>query len=85
MNEPLVIVERWSSSPTMVTRPGSSADLLVRFAQRGGAQVLLGLLTATREADLAGVRAQVPGAAGQHHPGLAVLLEQRCQHGRGTA
>ena len=47
-------------------------------------QVLAGVLAAAGEADLAAVRPQVLGPAGEHDLHLAVLLVERRQHGRGS-
>ena len=65
MNDPLVMVERWSSSPMISTAPGrgavSSHASRKAVARRSASS---GVLPAAREADLAAVRAQVRRPAG---------------------
>ena len=82
MNDRLVTVARWSSSPIRSTAGRIERDLLLRLSQRGGPEVLVVVLAAAREAHLAGVRAQLPRAPGEHHVQLAVVLVERRQHRR---
>ena len=83
MNERLVTVARWSSSPMRSTERRVERDLLVGLAQRGVPEVRVAVVLApAREAHLARVRPQLPRAAGEHDVQLAVVLVQRRQHGR---
>ena len=71
-------------------RVGVEPDLLGRLAQSAGLGGLPGVEATTGKAHLPGVRPQVGRPAGEHHPGLARLLEQRRRarrpgrRGRGT-
>ena len=84
MNERLVIVERWSSSPISVRRSVSSAISSRLSRKRRLPEVGVGLIVTTAgEADLTGVRAHRPGASREDDEELAVVLVERGQHGGG--
>ena len=69
MNEPLVTVARWSSSPMISTEAGSSPISSCASRQGGVDRRLAGLDPAAGKADLALVGAQPPGAPGEHDVG----------------
>ena len=70
------------SAPTISTASLGQPDLLLRLAQRGGAEVGLALVVASaRERDLARVPAQIVVALGEHRVQPAALEIQRHQHG----
>ena len=83
MNEWLVTVARWSSSPISSTAAGSSAISSRALAQRGLPEVGVAVvLPAAGEAHLTRVGPHLPRTAGEHDVELAVVLVEGGQHGR---
>ena len=67
--------------PTTVTERRVEADLLLGLAAGTLVDRLAGIELAPGEGDLALVGPQVGRPDGEEHPRLAVLLEERDQHG----
>ena len=64
---------------------GFEPNLLVRLAQRRIGLRLAGCETAAGQADLSGVILEMRGALREQHRGPRSALEQRQEHGRGSA